>query len=193
MVMGRKHKGVVALGLALALTAGGAGAAQACRVSGNAVVLTVTGPAVTAPNRPGLSDSADRFLVYRGAKFDRARAFTLDDLAALPLQSARVYSPYEDKVAPFDGPALAEVLKAAGATAAKAVTLQSIDGYEARLDAATLAADGQVLALCRDGVPLALGGLGPVFSTVPLAAGQARATEDQVNRQVWGLFHMTAE
>lgn len=170
-----------------------ASAAQACSAQGNAVVLTVAGGAVTATNRPAFDEAADRFHAYRGNKFDKARAFTLSDLAALPMQSVRAYSPYEQKVVRFDGPALDDVLKAAGAATVKSVTLQAVDGYEVKLDPATLAADRQVLALCREGVPLPLGGLGPAFTTVPLAADQTKATEDQINRQVWGLVYIAAE
>jgi hypothetical protein len=186
--------GVVAVAVLVAgLSSFAASVAQACAAQGNAVVLTVAGGAVTAPNRPAFDEIADRFHAYRGNKFDKAHAFTLSDLAALPMQSVRAYSPYEQKVVRFDGPALDEVLKAAGAATVKSVILQAIDGYEVKSDPATLAADGQVLALCREGAPLPLGGLGPVFSTVPLPAGQDKATEEQINRQVWGLIYIAVE
>lgn len=189
-------KEIVAAAAAVGLAAGltlTAGSALACNAAGTGVALTVGGPAVTAPNRPAFSETFDKLHAYRGNKFDNARAFTLSDLAALPMQAVRVYSPYEQKVVRFEGPALADALKAAGVAAPKSVTLQAIDGYEVKLDPALLAADAQVLALCREGVPLPLGGLGPVFTVVPLAAGQNAATEDQTNRQVWGLLYIAVE
>lgn len=177
---------------ALALAAANS-AAQACTAAGTGAVLTMGGPTVTAPNRPAFNETFDRLHAYRGNKFDKAHAFTLSDLAALPMQAVRAYSPYEQKVVRFEGPALADALKAAGVDAPKSVTLQAIDGYEVKLDPALLAADGQVLALCREGVPLALGGMGPVFTVIPLAADQNAATEDQTNRQVWGLLYIGVE
>lgn len=177
---------------ALALALAGE-SARACTAAGTGVVLTVGGPAVTAPNRPAFSEAFDRLHAYRGNKFDKARAFTLSDLAALPMQAARAFSPDERKAAHFEGPSLADVLKAAGVEAPKSVALQAIDGYEVKLDPALLAADAQVLALCREGVPLALGGMGPVFSVIPLAADRNAASEDQANRQVWGLLYIGVE
>lgn len=177
----------------LAVAAAPSAAAAACKAEGDAVALTVAGPAVAQPNRPPFSETFDRLHSYRGNRFDKARAFTLSDLSALPSQTVRVFSTYESKVVVFTGPALDDVLKAAGATAPKSVVLQALDGYEVKLDPALLAADKQVLALCREGVPLPLGGMGPVFSAIPLPAGQNTATEDQINRQVWGLFYIVAE
>lgn len=179
---------MVSVALLLALAAGPA-AAQ-CVAKGNAVVLTVAGN-IAEPNRGPFVEAADRFHAFRGNQWEKARTFTIDELAALPQSTVRAVVPYDKKPYSFDGPALAEVLKAAGAGSG-AVTVQAIDGYEVELAPEILAADKPVLALCQDGKPLALGALGPLYTVVPMAA-DATPTEDQSNRQVWAIHYISVK
>lgn len=159
-----------------------------CAVHGNTVVLTVAG-AVEATNRGPFDEGTDRFHAYRGNAFDKAHAFTLDELSALPRASVRGEIPYGAKVYVFDGPTLADVLKAAGVPEGRSIALQALDGYEVEVTPDVQAADSAILALCRNGTPLGLGGLGPTFYIVPLAEG-ASPTQEQSDRQVWGLHYI---
>lgn len=185
-----RHRGAVtALAVATALLATPmAGAWAACEARGNGAVLTVAG-AISNTNRPALDEKYDHFLKYRGHKFDAAHVFSIDTLAALPQRSIDGYLAYDGKRHHFDGPSLNELLTAVGATAGfTKVTLQALDGYEVAFTPAQLAKDDQVLALCMDDKPLGLGGLGPIYTVIPLAEGQGDIDHDQQGRQIWGLM-----
>lgn len=179
-------RAVPAAAVAALVLAAGPAAAQ-CLAKGNAVVLTVAGN-IAEPNRGPFVESADRFHAFRGNSWEKARTFTIDELTALPQSTVRAVVPYDDKPYSFDGPTLADVLKAAGANPGP-VTVQAIDGYEVELTPEIQAADKQVLALCQEGKPLPLGGLGPLYTVVPTAAG-ATPTEDQSNRQIWAVHYI---
>lgn len=178
----------IAAALLLALAAGPV--AAECVAKGNAVVLTVAGN-IASPNRGPFLESADRFHAFRGNQWEKARTFTIDELAALPQMAVRTVVPYDGKSYRFEGPALADVLKAAGA-ASGTVAVQAIDGYEVELSPEIQAADKQVLALCQEGKPLGLGALGPLYTVVPMADG-ATPTDDQSNRQIWAAHYINVK
>lgn len=170
-----------------------AGAAEAaCPARGTMPILTVAGAAVTNPDRGGPDKGYDLFHVFRQNEFAKARRFTADDLAALPRRAVSAPSPYDQRVHDFEGPALADVLKAAGAEGASKIALQAIDGYEAEMTAEDARTDSPVLALCRDGVPLGIGDMGPLYTVIPLPAG-SKPTAEQASRGVWALFHIKAD
>lgn len=179
-----------ALLLALAAVSAAGPAAAECAAKGNGVVLTVAGN-IASPNRGPFVESADRFHAFRGNQWEKARTFTIDELAALPQMAVRTVVPYDKKSYRFEGPALAEVLKAAGA-APGSVAVQAIDGYEVELTPEIQAADKQVLALCQEGKPLGLGALGPLYTVVPMADG-ATPGEDQFNRQIWAVHYINVK
>ncbi len=183
--MKRGMTGVVVV--VLSVLASGA-AHAACSAQGTGVVLTVSG-AVAEPNRGAFDEKVDVFHKLRGNKWEKAREFSVDALKALPQKEVVGYMAYDAAFLPYQGPALADVLKAAGAAGTAAVSVQALDGYEVEVTPDVLAADQPIVALCRDGKPLPIGGLGPLVVVVPTQGG-VPPSEDQGARQVWGLFHI---
>jgi len=168
-------------GAALILAGGATASAQeACPAKGNAVVLTVAG-AVSKPNRGAIDEATDRFLVFSERRFEKARSFTTDELAALGMATIRTPSAYDKQVHALTGPTLASVLDAAGAGGGT-VKVQAVDRYEAELTREEMAKLNPILALCRNGKPLGLGDLGPVFLAYPTPE---TPTDDDFAKMIW--------
>ncbi len=91
----------------------------------------------------------------------------------------------------FEGPLLADVLKAAGAEG-DTVTIRALDGYAVDLDFAEAVANGAVVALKRDGAPFALGDYGPTHLVFPRAD---RADLAEMNDDTWiySIYHIHVE
>jgi len=129
------------------------------------VVLTVTGN-VAAPNRGPVDAFADPVFAHLEVKFEKGFTFTLAELKALPQRSVTVRYKEWPREVTASGPALAEVLKAAGASGAK-VLVQAVDGYAPEFSSEDVAKDKMILALEADGKPLPLGGRGPLWLLGP--------------------------
>ena len=129
------------------------------------VLLTVAG-AVENANRGPVDPFADGFLVHNEIAFERAAEFDLAALESLGMHTLRAGYPNWPGVSTFEGPLLADVLKAAGANGS-ALRAVALDGYAADLAPGDLDKYPVILALKRDGKYLGLGGRGPTWVVYP--------------------------
>ena len=153
-------------------------------------ILTITGN-VGTPNRGGYDPETDKFFGYTEVEFDKAYAFDCRSLKGLAMQSIKADFPQGRQVHTYDGPLLADVLKAAGATG-ETVTVQALDGYAVEVPYADLVAKGAVVAVARDGHALGIGDFGPTQIVFPRAerADLKDMTDDW---WVWSIFHIHVE
>lgn len=154
------------------------------------VLLTVTG-AVDNQNRGAFDPGLDKFFGFNEVEFSNAAEFDYDSLAALDMVKVRADFPKGADVHEFEGPLLADVLFAAGATG-ETVTIQALDGYAVELDAEEAIANGAVVALKRNGAPLTIGGFGPTHVVFPRADREDLANMPDDN-WVWSIFHIKVE
>lgn len=152
------------------------------------VVLTVSG-AIENPNRGPFDAFDDAFLARFLDPFEKARSFTLADLAALPQERLTLAYPEWKRSIAFTGPSLQSVLKAAGAKGEK-LELLGLDGYSASLTQELIAGGSFLLALTRDGTPLAIGGHGPLWLVFPPGEAAPAYPGDDTGGLVWALFHI---
>lgn len=178
----------LALVLALSLLPAAAALAE-----GGPAVITVSGK-IDKPNRGPLDPFTDELLARYVEPFDKARAFDLADLQALPQHELTVAFPeWQGASHSFEGPLVGDVLAAAGATGT-AITLIGIDGYAASRERAVLEKAGFILALKIDGQPLGLGGHGPTWLIVsPEIEPAFPDGKPSIEGLVWAVFHITVE
>lgn len=210
-LLSRSGAACAALGTmgALALPAGPAGASaarpaqaarsasQACVLNGlQPVVLTIAGVGVQ-PNRGKPQAVADRMLTVHGYQFDAAWSCGLDAINSLQQHSLKTVAEYDEAEHSLQGPLLENVLQAAGVDMAQAIaqghwlTLQGIDGYRSQMPVAQAARWRIVLAAQMDGQPLAMGGVGPLwtmFAPEQIAELSQLPIKQRFQAAVWGLY-----
>lgn len=153
-------------------------------------VVTVYGQIERADRGP--SDAAiDPFFNLYGIEFERARAFSRDELAVLPQQVVTVDFPAGGQTRRFEGPRLSDVLAAAGAENVHA-TVTALDGYQRTIPAGRIASEGVILAIRMDGDILHLGGFGPGVLVWPRRDDPALAGMND-DDWVWGVFAIEAQ
>ncbi|MEQ8435718.1 MAG: hypothetical protein RIA71_15920 [Oceanicaulis sp.] len=115
-----------------------------------------------------------------------ATALTAADLAALPQSVIETGYPLGADPSSWSGPRLSLLLAEMGAPGAGA-RLTAVDGYQVEVTAEALTAHEPILALRRDGEPLAIGGLGPAILIWPRDTDAALAgmSDDQ---WPWAVF-----
>jgi hypothetical protein len=167
--------------------------APAALAEGGPAVVTVSGK-IDKPNRGPLDPFMDELVARYVDGFDKARAFDLADLQAFPQHELTVAFPeWQGASHRFEGPLVADLLAAAGATGT-AVTLIGIDGYAASRERAVLDKAGFILALKVDGQPLGLGGHGPTWLIVsPEIEPAFPEGKPSLDGLVWAVFHITVE
>lgn len=153
---------------------------------GTGTILTVTGD-ISNTNRGRFDQFHDGFLNYHGKTFEKAFEFDRTALSALPQQSITAHAEPWSLAVSMQGPRLADVLAAAGATG-KPITVYAMDGYGAEMTVDQIAARNWVLALDADGKPLGIGGRGPLWLAYDTGAG--KATADEEGAWVWSVFHI---
>jgi hypothetical protein len=128
-------------------------------------LLTVTG-AITRSNRGPIDPALDQLMVKHGRTFDKAWEFDAAMLARLPAVTIRPTLEYDARPHQLSGPLLASVLGAAGVSAGAAVmlTLRAIDGYAVAVSLADASRYRMIVATTIDGMPMSLGGLGPLWA-----------------------------
>lgn len=190
----RRFLSTVALGaLAVPSLAGsgrGAGAA-------GPVLLTLSG-AIGRANRGPLDPALDQLMHKHDLRFDRAFTFDFAGLVALPSVAIRPTLEYDGKPHRLSGPLLADVLKMAGVPAAGAfrMLLRSLDGYRVELTLSEAVRDGFIVATHLDGVPIPLGGLGPlwaVFEPDRFPEMARKPLPERFARCPWGLYHLEVQ
>ena len=183
--------------LSLAAAAGALPAAARAAVP-NAVrgpaLLTVTG-AISKPNRGRFDPVLDQMMHKQKLSFDQAHAFDFAALMALPAISIKPTLEYDGKARTLRGPALLDVVRAAGAPLHDSVSLvmRAVDGYAATVTVAQARAQGYIVATHLDGEAMALGGLGPLWAIydadrVPAMAGKPLA--ERFGACPWALYHI---
>lgn len=183
----RRTLGTVALAAAFLLPTGVL--AQDSAAEGP-IILTVTGK-LNAPTRQAYSEEDDKFFGYYEVDFDQAAQFDYDKLRALDLHSVQADFPKGGPVHTFEGPLLADVLKAAGAEG-KTVTVLALDGYGIEAPLQELVDQGAVVALRRNGTPFAIGDYGPTQIVFPRAERDDLADMPD-DHWVWSIFHISVE
>jgi hypothetical protein len=149
------------------------------------VAVTVTG-AIDATNRGPFDPFADALFAALDLSFERAYAFTRAELAALPQHELTAQYPNWPGPVTVRGPMLADVLDSVGATGTQ-IAVRAMDGYAPSFTRAQI--DGFVLALSRDGTPLALGGRGPAWLVIPPERHPMQPVEDD-SLLTWGVVHI---
>lgn len=161
---------------------------------GEPPLLTVSG-AIPRSNRGPLDPQFDQLMAKQKLAFERAYTFDFPALAALPATRFTATLEYDGKPHRLAGPGLASVLERAGASLADGtqLVLRAIDGYAVGLTVGEAKALGYIVALDRDGAPLPLGGLGPlwaVYSPDRHAALMAKPIAERFAKCPWGLYHV---
>lgn len=149
------------------------------------VMLTVYGD-ISRANRgapePGLEPLFERY----GMSFGAARSFTHSGLSAMEQTEITVTYPQGGEPRVFTGPLVRDVLAAAGAEGELAI-VSAFDGYQREIPVARLEDHDVILALTRDGEPLAMGGFGPAMLVWPRDTDAALAGQND-DDWVWGVF-----
>jgi len=194
----REFLATAALGAAaLSTSAQSAHAANAKTSLRGPALLTLTG-AIGHGNRGPLDPAFDQMMKKQGLKFDRAHAFDFAALTSLPSVSIKPTLEYDGKPHTLSGPSMAEVLKAAGAAPgdkAKLV-LRAIDGYAVVVPMTDIRKYRFIVATHRDGQPMPLGGLGPLWAVYDADRFEdmmARTIGDRFASCPWGLYHIEVQ
>lgn len=151
-------------------------------------VLTVTGE-VTESNRGPFDPDTDKFFGYFDAEFDEAVSFDYSMLEQLDAVKVSADFPKDGPVHVFEGPSLASILEAAGATG-EVLTLQALDGYQIEVPASELIRSGAVLALRRDGEALGIGDFGPLHLVFPRAEREDLKDMSD-DHWIWSVYHIS--
>ena len=158
-------------------------------------LLTLTG-AISKVNRGRFDPVLDQMMHKHKLTFEKARAFDFEALASLPALTIHPTLEYDAKVHALRGPALADVMKAAGAsiTDGSKLVLRAVDGYAATLNAAQ--AQRFIVATHLDGQPMALGGLGPLWAIHDADRLPEQAAKPLAQRFAncpWALYHIDVQ
>lgn len=154
------------------------------------VILTVTGN-VELPTRGASSEDVDKFFSYNEIEFANAAQFDGAALAALPQVTVKADFPKDGPVYEFEGPLLADVLHAAGASG-EVVTIRALDGYAVEIPLSEAIDSGAVIALRRDGIPFAIGDFGPTHVVFPRAERVDLANMND-DWWVWSIYHINVK
>ncbi|MFN3400701.1 MAG: molybdopterin-dependent oxidoreductase [Ferrovibrio sp.] len=155
------------------------------------VVLTIHGK-ITNSNRGALNEFEDAFFKFGSVSFDKAAQFDLPMLEKLGMKTLTVKYDTWPKAYTFEGPLLADVLKAAGATG-KSIKVYALDGYGAEIPASELQQYGVLLALKADGKYLGLGGRGPTWVVYPRDDKHPALKSHDDAKWVWSALRIEVE
>ena len=174
-------------------------ASRTCVLDGlQPVVLTISGTSVQA-NRGKPHAVADRMLITHGYQFDSAWSCGMDALNSLEQRQLSTQLEYDEVEHRLQGPLLEHVLQASGVDVGQAMaqgmhlTLQGIDGYRAQMPLAQAVRWRMLLATQLDGVPLAMGGVGPlwaIFAPQQIPELRQLPIKQRFPVAVWGLYYI---
>ena len=155
-------------------------------------ILTVTG-AIARGNRGPLDPALDQLMVRHGVGFDRAWVFDAAMLARLPAVTIQPTLEYDAKAHALSGPLLGSVVEGAGVAAGASVMLglRALDGYRVAVSLADARSYRMIVATSLDGVPMSLGGLGPlwaVYDADRLPAFKDKPLKERFALCPWGLY-----
>ena len=157
-------------------------------------LLTASG-AIGAGNRAALDPTLDQLMVKQKLAFAKAQTFDFAAIAALPAITIRPTLEYDRKQHVLAGPLLMDVMKACGvkATDKTALFVRAIDGYAAHITAAEADRRRFIVATHLDGRPMALGGLGPlwtIYDADAFADTAAQPLEQRFGSCPWATYHI---
>jgi hypothetical protein len=134
-------------------------------------------------------------MVKHGRSFDKAWEFDGAMLSRLPAATIQPTLEYDAKAHKLSGPMLTSVLGAAGvaANAAVTLTLRAIDGYAVSVSLADASRYRMIVATTVDGMPMSLGGLGPLWAVydadrIPEFAD--KPLKQRFALSPWGLYYI---
>ena len=168
-----------------ALTVAACSAGEPATLASGPAILTVHGD-VTDTNRGAMDADREPLFARYDMAFDEARSFTRAELLALEQAEIVVGYPLGAAAHTFTGPRLSAVLGAAGADGGAAI-VSAFDGYQREIPIADLRDHGVILALTRDGEPLAIGDYGPAMLVWPRDDDAALAGQND-DDWVGGVF-----
>jgi hypothetical protein len=180
------------LGAALPLQAGANAATADASVRRGAGLLIVTG-AIARSNRGPLDPALDQLMVKHGARFEQARQFDAAMLGRLPAVTIRPILEYDAKAHTLSGPLLGAVVEAAGVAPGAPVMLglRALDGYTVAVSLADAQRYRMIVATTLDGVPMSIGGLGPlwaVYDADRLPDFKDKPLKERFGLCPWGLY-----
>lgn len=157
--------------------------------------LLTVGGLVPQGNRPALDPELEQMMAKHGVRFGQAFTFDAAALQALPKTRIRPTLEYDGKGHTLSGPALLDVLSAAGVKADPGLRLgiRALDGYNVEISVADVAAYRMILATHMDGKPMGLGGLGPqwaVYDADRLAAFKDKPLKERFGLCPWGVYYI---
>ena len=176
-----------------------AGAAQkrapaSKKAAAGPTLLTVSG-LIGAGNRGAFDPALDQLMAKQKLAFTKAQTFDFAALTALPAITIEPTIEYDGKAHALSGPLLTDVMTASGvvATARTAFFVRAIDGYAAQIPAAEAARRRFIVATHLDGRPMALGGLGPlwtIYDADRFADAAAKPLADRFASCPWATYHV---
>lgn len=185
----------LAAGVAAAALPAFAETQRATRLKGPAL-LTVTGSGVKA-NRGPFDPVRDQMMAKQKLSFTAAHAFDFAALSALPAVRIQPTLEYDNKPHQLSGPALADVLKAAGVTGKDGkLAMRAVDGYAPVISIADALRYRFIVATHLDGAPMPLGGLGPlwaVYDADRFPDMAAKPVDQRFAQCPWGLYHIEVQ
>jgi hypothetical protein len=155
-------------------------------------LLTVTG-AISRSNRGPLDPALDQLMVKHGTRFDKAWEFDAAMLARLPPVTIQPTLEYDAKTHKLSGPLLGSVVGAAGVAAGASVMLamRALDGYTVAVSLADAHRYRMIVATMLDGVPMSIGGLGPlwaIYDADRLEDFKDKPLKERYALCPWGLY-----
>lgn len=158
------------------------------------VLLTVSG-LIGAGNRGAFDPQFDQLMAKHQVRFDRAHAFDFAAMTALPAITIEPTLEYDGKKHVLKGPLFSDVMKAAGVKWATNLSflVRALDGYGVAISATEIGNRRFIIATHMDGQPLALGGIGPLWSVFepdrfPDLAG--KPLKDRFALCPWGTYQV---
>ena len=160
-------------------------------------LLTVAG-ALARSNRGPLDPALEPLMAKHGTRFEKAWVFDSAMLAQLPAVTIQPTLEYDAKAHKLSGPLLSSVINAAGGAARASVmlTLRALDGYAVAVSLADAQRYRMIVATTLDGVPMSLGGLGPlwaVYDADRLADFKNKPLKERFALCPWGLYFIEAK
>jgi len=157
-------------------------------------LLTVSG-AIGSGNRGPFDPVLDQLMAKQKVAFSKAQTFDFAAIAALPAVTIKPTLEYDGKQHLLSGPLLLAVVKACGARPGEktAMLVRAIDGYAAQISAADALKRRFIVATHLDGRPMALGGLGPLWTLYEADAFADTAAQPLGQRFAgcpWATYHI---
>ena len=155
-------------------------------------LLTVAG-AISRSNRWPLNPALDQLMVKHGIAFERAWEFDLAMLARLPAVTLQPTLEYDAKTHKLSGPLLSAVVGAVGVAPGASVmlALRALDGYSVAVSLADAYRYRMIVATTMDGVPMSIGGVGPlwaVYDADRLADFKNKPLKERFALCPWGMY-----